>query len=327
MRLLRVAMAVAALFATPAWAAGEASPFSGSIDNYATYDDTGLFETNHELTLTLEGKAGEWTLGAKAWFGVVGDFPPAAFTIETPTLLLYARSDAFGEIGVWDATTALGNACVTPPGGSTHFGTEELLTFGTCAGYGGQAITYITPSFFDGFGLQVSVMKDVIGATAAGEVDSAVSAALTYSTTTATDVTYSASLGIDVATSVNGGVPAGTSLPVTLQGGASVAWDGWTVGGAAQYEHASLSGGNSLGLGAGISRAVTEQLTLGAEVAFDAYQDAGVAFQELSLGSTAEFKLLDNVSVDSAINIVHRTGDDGTDVMAWVVGTGFAVGF
>ncbi|MBN9305581.1 MULTISPECIES: hypothetical protein [unclassified Devosia] len=306
-----------------------AKPLTVVIDNYATYDDAGALVSNHELDFTLEGTAGAWTLGAEAWFGVMAEYATSTLTLEIPTLLLYAKSDAFGEIDAWDASNALGNACVTPPGGSTHFGSEDLMAFGTCAGYSGQALTYITPDFFDGFGLQVSVMKDLEGQTAAGEVDSSVSAALTYTRTTETDVTYSASLGVDAATSLNGGVPAGTALPVTVQGGGSVGWDGWTVGGAAQYEFASLSGGNSWGLGLGVSKDVTEQLTLGAELAIDGYEDAAAAviYREFSLGTTAEYKILDNASIDAGLNAIRVIGDDGSDTISWQIGTGLSISF
>ncbi len=201
------------------------------------------------------------------------------------------------------------------------------MSIGTCTSYEGQVVNYITPDFFDGFGLQVSAMKDLEGQTAAGDVDSALSAALTYSRTADNDVTYSASLGVDAALSVNGGVPAGTPLPVTVQGGASVGWEGWTLAAAGQYELASLAGGNSWGTGIGVSKDVTDQLTVGTELALDHYEDTGVGFRELSLGTTAEFKLTDNASIDGAFNVLHRTGDDGTDEVSASVGTGLSVSF
>ncbi len=321
-----LAAVVAVVCVSPVWAEDADKPMTVTIDNYANFDNSGGLVTDHELDFVLEGKAGDWTVGAEAWVGIERDWVASTTTFEIPTLELSATSDKFGGIYFWDTDPALEAACITPTPGSTHFGTEDLMTIGTCTSYEGQAIRYVTPDFFDGFGLQVSAMKDVENLTDVGDVDSAVSAALTY-THTANDVTFSADLGVDAALSVNGGLPAGTPLPVTVQGGTSVEWDGWTVAAAGQYEFASLAGGNSWGVGAGVSRAVTETLTLGTEVAYDHYEDTGVKLQELSLGATGEYQFIDNASIDGAFNVVHRTGDDGTDEVAAQIGTGISVSF
>ena len=331
MKIMRIAAGLAAALlvaAVPsAWAADAAKPsLKVTIDNFANFDSAGGIVSHHELDFLLKGNAGNWTISAEAFAGLSQDWKAGLTSEETPTLELVASSDKFGTISALDTDTALDNVCITPTPGSTHFGTEDLMGFSTCAGYGGQAVRYITPDFFDGFGLQVSAMRDLKGLTAPGDVDSGLSAALTYKHAD-NGVTYSADLAVDAATSVNGGLPAGTALPVTVQGGGKAEWDGWTIATAAQYEFASLGGGNRWSAGAGVSRAVTETLTIGTEAAVDSYQSKGVKIQELSLGTTGEYKFASNASVDAAFNVVRRMGDDGSDEMVEQVGTGLSVWF
>jgi hypothetical protein len=301
-------------------------PVTITIDNYATIDGDGALLSTHEIDVVLEGKVGAWTVGVEGWGGFEIGYDLEEVTVETPGFLAYLSSDAFGEVQVWDASGALDNACITPTGGSQHFGTDDLLSFGTCGGYGGQTVLYISPDL-DGFGVQLSAMRDIVGTSDVGSVDGAVSAALTYAHTTDGGIDISASLAADFATSVNGGLAPDQQLPVTVQAGVNIGWDGWIAGGAAQYELNSLAGGNSWGVGVGLGKAVTEQLVLAAEVSADGYEDAGVSYEELSFGATAEYRIVDEVYVDAAFNVVHLTGDDGTDEVSTQFGTGLSWAF
>lgn len=301
-------------------------PITITIDNYLTYDSSDTLVSTHELDVVLEGTVGDWTIGAEGWGDFSVDYALDEVTVDTPEFLFYASSDAFGEVQFWDASGALDNACIMPADGSTHFGTEDLLSFGTCSGYGGQAILYISPTF-NGLGVQLSAMHDIAGLSDVGDVDSSVSAALTYNSTTDAGVELSASLGVDLATSVNGGLAPGADLPATVQAGVNIGWDGWLLGAAAQYEVASLSGGDSWGLGLGLGKAVTDQLVLSTEVAADGYEDGGVHYKELGFGATAEYQIFEGTYLDAAINVVHLTGDDGTDEVSTQFGTGLSISF
>src|SRR5262249_37259726 len=156
-----------------------------------------------------------------------------ALTFQIPTLDLYASSETYGAFHIGNPDNALDDACVGASEGSTrwgigdHFGNEDLMTFSTCGAYsGGTAALYASPDL-GGFSFEVSAMNDLEGVIDIGAVDSSVSAIALLSHEEA-GMTFSASLGVDAALSVKGGLPMGQPLPVTVQGGASVAWDGWT---------------------------------------------------------------------------------------------------
>lgn len=301
-------------------------PITLTIDNYVTFDNLGTAISTHEIDIVFEGQFGDWLLGADAWGGFSHDFDLKENDIEVPGLELYAINDAFGELHLWDASAALSNACIQPTGGSSHFGTEDLLNFGTCGGYSGQTILYVTPTF-NGFSGQVSASNDIEGLSELGDVDSSVSAALTYANTTDGGLDISASFGVDAAMSVNGGVPAGTDLPVTVQAGVNIGWEGWILGAAAQYEFASLSGGEAWGAGVGLTKSITDEFTVTVELAADGYEDSGATYKEVSIGATAEYMIFENTYIDAAVNVVRLTGDDGTDQTATVFGMGLSVAF
>jgi len=323
---IALATIAAACLSGSAGAEEATRPITVTIDNYATIDGSGALLSTHEIDVELEGKLAEWTIGVEGWGGFEFDYDLNEATVETPGFLAYISSDAFGEVQVWDASGALDNACITPTGGSSHFGTDDLLSFGTCGGYGGQTILYISPDL-DGFGVQVSAMRDIAGTSDVGSVDGAVSAALTYEHATDAGIEVSASLAADFATSVNGGLAPDQNLPVMLQAGVNIGWDGWIAGAAAQYELNTLAGGNSWGAGIGLGKAVTEQLVVAAELSADGYEDSGVDYDEVSLGATAEYRIVDEVFVDAAFNVVHRTGSDGTDEVSTQFGSGISWAF
>lgn len=314
-----------ALMAAPALA-GDLT-VSGTLYNYATVDSSGAATSSHEGEIVLEGTTGDWQLGATLWAGVTTDWQAGELTVETPTLELYAQSEASGRLAVFDTYDAFYDKCVTPTEGTTNFTTEALMSFGTCAGYNGvQAITFTTPEFGDGFALAFSAMADIKGIVESGEVDSSLSSALTFDRQVG-ELQYSASLAVDMATGVKDGLPSGQELPITVQAGGTVRWDDWSFGTAAQYEFASIDGGDSWGLGTGISRAVTEQLTLGAELAVDRYQDSGTSMDEVSLGATAEYAIIsDTLTIDGSLNVLRRTGG-GTDETVTQIGTGLIFSF
>lgn len=301
-------------------------PIALTIDNYVTFDNLGTAISTHEIDIVFEGHFGDWLLGADAWGGFSHDFDTDENDIEDPGLELYAINDAFGELHLWDASAALSNACIQPTDGSSHFGTEDLLSIGTCGGYSGQTILYITPTF-NGFSGQVSLSSDVEGLSEAGDVDSSASAALTYANTTDGGLDISASFGVDAAMSVNGGVPDGTDLPVTVQAGVQVGWEGWILGAAAQYEFASLSGGEAWAAGLGLTKSLTDDFIVTVQLAADGYEDSGATYKETSLGLTAEYQIVKNTYIDAAANVVRLTGDDGTDETATVFGTGVSIEF
>lgn len=301
-------------------------PITLTIDNYVTFDNLGTAISTHEIDIVFEGQFGDWLLGADAWGGFSRDYDLDENDIEVPGLELYAINETFGELHLWDASAALSNACIQPTDGSSHFGTEDLMSFGTCGGYGWQNILYITPTF-NGFAGQVSVSGDLEGHSEPGDIDTSASAALTYANTTEGGLDISASFGIDAAMSVDGGVPAGTDLPVTVQAGVNVGWEGWILGAAAQYEFASLSGGEAWGAGVGLTKSITDEFVVAVELAADGYEDSGATYKETSLGVTAEYQIIENTYIDAAVNVVRLTGNDGTDETATVFGTGISVIF
>lgn len=323
MRVWLTAVSAVAL-SSMAVLAEEAKPVSITIDNYAALDLDGVLVSGHEIEVVIEGSVEDWTLGAKIEAGLAVDYDAETVKFETPALMLYAKADAFGEVNLWDIDGALGNACVTPTAETAHFDTDDLLSFNTCGGYAGQGILYISPDI-NGFGFQVSALADIEGLTEADEVDSAVSAALTYNSETDDGVTYAASLAVDMATSVNGWA-SGADLPVSVQAGLNIGWEGWLLGAAAQYEFNSVTGGDSWGAGIGLGKEVTEQLTVNAGLGLNGYEDGGVAYREFGLGLTAEYAIDDNLSVDGAVNFVHQTDSTGgkADIAAFGVGISYA---
>ncbi|HEY4202516.1 MAG TPA: hypothetical protein VGM83_18345 [Devosiaceae bacterium] len=305
-------------------------PWTVVIDNYFTTDSTHETVSNHEIDVTVEAKTGDWTVGAEGWAGFTGDFTDDddSFELENPTMLLYGESDSFGRIELFDADDALYSACVLPTPETTHFDAEDVMTFNTCSGYsGGQAITYTTPTLGDGFKIKGSLMGDLTNAIDSGSVDSSASVALVYEHNAGDDLAFSASLGLDRALSVKDGLPAGDDLPTMLQAGAAVEFDGWRIGTSGQYEIDSLAGGDSWAVGVGISKEVTEQLHLGAEVAVNHYVDGGADMKETNLGLLAEYAIVpDQVSVDASFNILHRTGG-GVDETIKTFGAGVSFSF
>ena len=309
----------------PAWA--EDVGFSGTLYNYATFEKDAIV-SYHSTEFVLEGTAGDWTIGTTGWVGLTGDWESGVLSLDDrPTVEFYAGSEAFGRVALFDTDNALYDSCITPTGGTNDFGTEDLMTLGTCAGYSGaQAVTYTSPSFGDGFTLKVSAMADLTGTIETGAVDSSLTGALGFERTVS-GVDYSANIAVDAATSVKDGLPIGQALPVTVQAGSQISLDGWTFGAAAQYEANSLAGGNSWGVGAGVAKAVTEQLTLGGELAVDGYEDGGAAMREVSLGATAEYYLVpDTLSIEGSINALQRTGG-GIDETVAQIGTGIVFSY
>ncbi|MET3924357.1 porin [Devosia sp. 2618] len=301
-------------------------PITLTIDNYVVFDNKGNALSTHELDIVIEGQLGDWLLGVDAWGGLIHDYDANSHTIEQPGIEFYGINDAVGEIHLWDADAALSNACIQPTGGTSHFGTEDYLTFGTCGGYGGKTILYVTPEF-NGFGVQLSASRDLTDQTVNGEVDGSASAALTYAATTEGGIDIAASFGVDAALSVNGGLPSGQNLPVTVQAGVNVGWEDWIFGAAAQYEFASLNGGDGWGAGIGVSKLITDEFVVMAELSGDGYDLAGVSYRETSIGVNAEYQILPNTFIDAAVSLIHRTGSDGTDEFGTVFGAGLSLVF
>ena len=156
---------------------------------------------------------------------------------------------------------------------------------------------------------------------------SGVSAALSYERVV-NDVTWSASLGVDHATSIKGGLPPGNNLPTTVQAGVAAEWATWRVGAAGQVDVVSFTGTPVWAAGVGVTKTINEKLALTAELATDAYTDAGDPIQEVSLGATAELTLIpDTLTVDSGVNLLRRTSPGGVNDTVFQVETGVEISF
>ena len=170
-------------------------------------------------------------------------------------------------------------------------------------------------------------MADARGVIESGEVDSAVSAAVSFERAVG-DATLSASLGVDHATSIKDGLPPGNNLPTTVQAGAAVEWQGWRFGAAGQVDVISFDGTPVWGAGVGLGKTVGEKLALTAELGTSHYEDTGDPITEVSLGTTAELTLIeDTLTVDAGANFLRRTSPGGVDDTVFQVETGVEVSF
>jgi opacity protein-like surface antigen len=335
---LRLALASTSLVALPAFAADALissptvaeptapKPITITIDNYATFGDPEAIASAHEIDILVETTSGDWTYGLEAWFGIGRDYTGEVTSYGTPEFTLFAGTEGFGRVDIFDITSAAGDKAVTPTAGTTHFGTEDILTFGTASGYTGQGILYTSPSYA-GFSAAFSYATDIKGTLSTGDVSDVVSAALIYGGELPSGNAVNASLGIDAVTALKNGNPAGVTLPISVQAGVDVDVDGFVIGAAGQYQFHSLTGGESWAIGAGVSKEVIENVTLLAEVATNGFNDTGVAYRETGVGIGAEYAINEFASVDAAYNFVRRTGDDGSSVDASQIGVGVSFKF
>ena len=318
---------------TPAFAQdddeAEANPaLSVTIDNSVGFNsEFNTVFSEHEVDLTLEATRGDVTFSADVWFYLYGDLTLMEMYPDFPGLEFIVSAPNFGEVQWWDADTALGEACVTPADGSANVGNEDLMTFGTCSSYSaGQSIMYITPEM-GGFRFYISGMADARGVIDTGEVDSGVSAAVSFERAVG-DATLSASLGVDHATSIKDGLPPGNNLPTTVQAGAAVEWETWRFGAAGQVDVVSFDGTPIWAAGVGVTKTVGEKLALTAELATDHYEDTGDPITEVSLGTTAELTVIeDTLTIDAGANFLRRTSPGGVNDTVFQVETGVEISF
>jgi hypothetical protein len=292
-----------------------------------TIDNSVGFNSEFDMFFFLEATRGEVTFSAELWLYLYGDLTLAEMYPDFPGLEFVVSAPNFGEVQWWDAGSALDEACVQPANGSANVGNEDLLAVGTCSGYtAGQSVIYSTPEV-GGFQFHVSGMADARGVIETGEVDSAVSAAVSFEHAMG-DATLSASLGVDHATSIKDGLPPGNNLPTTVQAGGAVEWQGWRFGAAGQVDIVSFDGTPVWAAGVGVEKEVGEKLKLTAELATDHYEDAGDPITEVSLGTTAELTLIeDTLTVDAGANFLRRTSPGGVQDMVFQVETGVEISF
>lgn len=283
--------------------------------------------SEHEVDFELNATRGNVTFSAELWLYLYGDLTLGEMYPDFPGAEFGVSSSNFGEVQWWDAGSALDEACVMPADGSANVGNEDLMAVGTCSGYtAGRSIIYTTPEM-GGFKFYVSGMADARGVVDSGDVDSGVSAAVSYEGAVG-DATLSASLGVDHALSIKDGLPPGNNLPTTVQGGVAAEWETWRVGAAGQVDVVSFDGTPVWAAGVGVTKTVGEKLALTAELATDHYEDAGDPITEVSLGTTAELTLIpDTMTVDAGANLLRRTSPGGIDDTVFQVETGVEISF
>ena len=97
---------------------------------------------------------------------------------------------------------------------------------------------------------------------------------------------------------------------------------------AGQVDVVSFDGTPVWAAGIGVGKTINEKLALTAELATDAYTDAGDPIQEVSLGATAELTLIpDTLTVDSGVNLLRRTSPGGVNDTVFQVETGVEISF
>jgi hypothetical protein len=307
----------------------EANPsLSVTVDNSVGFNsETETLFSEHEFDLVLEAARGDVSFSAEFWLYLYGDLTLAEMYPDFPGAEFIVSAPGFGEVQFWDAGTALAEACVTPADGSANVGNEDLMAVGTCAGFSaGQSIVYISPEM-GGFKVYVSGMMDARGVIESGEVDSGVSAAVSFEHAVG-DATLSASLGVDHATSIKVGLPPGNNLPTTVQAGAALEWETWRFGAAGQVDVISFDGTPVWAAGIGVGKTFADQLTVTGELATDHYDDTGDPITEVSVGATAELTVIeDALTVDAGANVLRRTSPGGVDDTVFQVETGFEVSF
>ena len=158
---------------------------------------------------------------------------------------------------------ALDEACVTPAAGSTHFGTEDLLTIATCGVYGdGKVIRYDFSVRSTGSRFSYSAMKDITGNAGVGDRRQR---ALGGGSLRGRDERprRRGEPGVDHATSLAAEDTSRAShLPTAVQAGLNVSWSGWTAGVAGEMEFSPLAGWRVRGpQGFGLTKEILDRLT------------------------------------------------------------------
>ena len=122
--------------------------------------------------------------------------------------------------------------------------------------------------------------------------------------------------------------PPGNNLPTTVQAGVAAEWATGAWVPRARSTWSRSTGTPVWAAGVGVTKTINEKLALTAELATDAYTDAGDPIQEVSLGATAELTLIpDTLTVDSGVNLLRRTSPGGVNDTVFQVETGVEISF
>ena len=175
-------------------------------------------------TLTRTGQIGGLTFGAEAGVGLEYDSTAEDEVYRTvPDWGLWLEGERFGTLSLSYASSAVGETCVGPPGGSDNFGLDAIALVGTCPSYDTRTLLYYVTPALGRWRLAASYMPDRFGVVEEGDAEESVAAALIYQDLDAEGVDgWSGTLGVEKVLAVYGE----DAEPTAWQAGLARARDG-----------------------------------------------------------------------------------------------------
>jgi hypothetical protein len=263
-----------------------------------------------DLTLVWSREVGNLTFGLEAFSEIIVDTADdqAIKLIDDPyvDLGLWLEGERFGYLAYSYTSSAIGEHCIEAPTTGDNVGGADYVTVGTCPAFDTRSVLfYRTPNLGGGLKLAASFMPETgFESVEDGKAASSASMALIYEREASGGAAWTGSLGMETVLSVEGGCP----KAVAYQAGLNWAKDGWIIGGAAALTD-NGDGTEDRGFGLGVSREVTEKLTLSTSLNISRSRADGGLLDETSLAVIGMYSFVpDKVIADMGIWQVR--GDD-----------------
>ncbi|MGL4237517.1 hypothetical protein [Tabrizicola sp.] len=263
-----------------------------------------------DLTLVWSRQVGSLTFGVEAFSEIVLDTAEdraiKVFGDPYIDLGLWLEGERFGYLAYSYTSSAIGEHCIEAPTTGENIGAGDYVTIGTCPAFDSRSVLfYRTPDLGGGLKLAASYMPETgFESVESGEATSSASLALIYEREAMSGAIWTGSLGMEKVLAVEGGGPEA----VAYQAGLNWTKDGWTIGGAvALTDNGDWT--EDSGFGLGVSREVTDKLTLSTNLNVSQSRAAGARLDETSIAVIGMYSFVpDKVIAD--MGVWHIRSDD-----------------